>query len=64
MADTYTKSGSEMVITSQVINKVDYKGLQKQKVEAEQRVVEYQAQLDAIKALIAEADKLGLKTKE
>jgi hypothetical protein len=64
MADTYSKSGSEMAITSQVVRTVSYKELLFEKEMLQRQIEGLQNELVKINALIAEAEKLGLKTKE
>jgi len=64
MADTYSKSGSEMAITSQVVRTVDYKSLLEDRNSLLNQIALAQGELDKINALIVEADKLGLKTIE
>jgi hypothetical protein len=61
MADTYSKSGSEMAITSQVVRTVSYKELLFEKEILQRQVEGLQNELLKINALIVEADKLGLK---
>lgn len=61
MADTYSKSGLEMVITSQAVRTVNYKALLEDRNSVLHQIATAQGELAKINALIAEAEKLGLK---